>query len=665
MADYDMDEEPARPIQPTSTPVGTLVPETPLGARGDLGRNPSIVTVIDWYTIPKTEGSKHDYDPGLYRLSKHVTGVLRHGRLPVEQDEGTRLPDIIGSAERYRLFPYWVGTPGQKQKYLVDALFLGSNKPRFEVKLNTYRGCENWAESNPEIKMLDFLNPNTDRGDLVTCIVECPRNPMTVYAIRMIQGHSNRLTDPQTLGWKRVQPSDTKFLFHMTDMASWASIRDYGLLAGNMVGRGGRAEIFFTAKWRDFGGPQQTLPAYDTWNKVCVIVDAIAAMEDGADFWMTRSNAVVTRSPIDTRHIVYILDNKMGDPMARPLFKRLVWTVKPSSSVVSGGTLTTPTEQPSSGSREAWADWSEWKESTWSGNEKWDKADEAMAQAASSAAPADVPPIPPAAAPSPPAPADKTPDPLDEANRADWEETYRVFLLENPGIEELSIKDRRIWQRYLYRRAPTDVPTRECGYCSNMCALIETACPNCKHSLVPGGTPAASTPNVEDMRLSHQIMLGHKKVDNWKLVNSGMSKGNKESQREKDHYKRARQQGYNSCMHRYMNDPWYRNTCEENGLGLRDMYRFEANGNPAARENIGKPMSKLERQEAGLQRWVPVVDYDEDQGGNDTNYRQRLPKAKSQRVDKDDSGWKWGSWQRGTFAAPKQDNWEKHAWWYD
>ena len=147
---------------------------------------------------------------------------------------------------------------------------------------------------------------------------------MTVYSIRMIQGHSNRLTNAATLGWKRVQPFEVKFLFHMTDMASWTSIRDYGLLPGNMVGRGGRAEIFFTAKWRDFGGDRQTLPEYDTWNKVCVVIDAVAAMEQGAEFWMTKSNAVVTRSPIETKNIVYILDNKMGDPMDRPLFGRPV-----------------------------------------------------------------------------------------------------------------------------------------------------------------------------------------------------------------------------------------------------------------------------------------------------------------------------------------------------
>ena len=120
-----------------------------------------------------------------------------------------------------------------------------------------------------------------------------------------------------------------------------------------------------------------------------------------------------------------------------------------------------------------------------------------------------------------------------------------------------------------------------------------------------------------------------------------------------------------------MNDPWYRSTCQENGWSLRDMYRFEANGNPANRENLMKPMSKKEREEKGLQRWLPDIDYRADQGGNDTNYRQRQPKAKAQKTDKDDSGWKWGSWPStgsaqhwGTPAAPKEEKWEKSDWWY-
>ena len=123
-----------------------------------------------------------------------------------------------------------------------------------------------------------------------------------------------------------------------------------------------------------------------------------------------------------------------------------------------------------------------------------------------------------------------------------------------------------------------------------------------------------------------------------------------------------------------MNDPWYRSTCQENGWSLRDMYRFEANGNPGYRETFKKPMSKKEREEKGLQRWLPDIDYEADQGGNDTNYRRRQPKAKAQKTansDQGDSGWKKGSWpsvesdrQWGTAAASKDDRWEQADWWY-
>ena len=103
-----------------------------------------------------------------------------------------------------------------------------------------------------------------------------------------------------------------------------------------------------------------------------------------------------------------------------------------------------------------------------------------------------------------------------------------------------------------------------------------------------------------------------------------------------------------------MNDPWYRETCNENGLTLRDMYRLEENGNTANREHLKKPMSKWEREQAGLHRWIPNVEYDADQGGNDSNYRNRQPKAKAQKTwqgGKGDSGCKRGQWSKATRSG--------------
>ena len=103
------------------------------------------------------------------------------------------------------------------------------------------------------------------------------------------------------------------------------------------------------------------------------------------------------------------------------------------------------------------------------------------------------------------------------------------------------------------------------------------------------------------------------------------------------------------------------------------MCRFEEEGNPDARGHLYKPMSKREREEANLGKWLPDMEYGADQGGNDSNYRHRQPKAKQQK--KDDSGWKQGPWpsagsdqQWGTTAAPKEDEkkdeWKKSDWWY-
>ena len=104
------------------------------------------------------------------------------------------------------------------------------------------------------------------------------------------------------------------------------------------------------------------------------------------------------------------------------------------------------------------------------------------------------------------------------------------------------------------------------------------------------------------------------------------------------------------------------------------MYRFEENGNTANREHLKKPMSKLEREQTGLHRWIPNIEYDADQGGNDSNYRNRQPKAKAQKTwqgGKGDSGWKRGQWpkpesdtQWGTAAASKEDEWKQDDWWY-
>ena len=151
------------------------------------------------------------------------------------------------------------------------------------------------------------------------------------------------------------------------------------------------------------------MPEYETWGTVCVVIDAEAAIERDIKFWVTRANAVITRAPIEKDLVVYIFDNKMYDPMDDPLFTRQTWRLKNKneSDQMPGGTQAP--EQASSSSGPATHGWEDWSEG------QWHKRQEESA-ASSSAAPA--------------AEIDPDIDPLEEANREEFEEIYRIYLME-------------------------------------------------------------------------------------------------------------------------------------------------------------------------------------------------------------------------------------------
>ena len=90
----------------------------------------------------------------------------------------------------------------------------------------------------------------------------------------------------------------------------------------------------------------------------------------------------------------------------------------------------------------------------------------------------------------------------------------------------MSIKDRRIWQRYLYQRSTADVPTRSCWYCNNKNPLIETECQNCFKKLVQEGTPAEKL-TLDDVRMSHAIRLGQVEAPAWKFAYRGLVSGDR------------------------------------------------------------------------------------------------------------------------------------------
>ena len=96
------------------------------------------------------------------------------------------------------------------------------------------------------------------------------------------------------------------------------------------------------------------MPEYGARGTVCVVIDAEAAIEMGIRFLVTRANAVITRAPIDPDLIVYILDNKMIDPMENTLYTHPAWDIGDidfeDSTQQQGGTQAQEHANSSSGS---------------------------------------------------------------------------------------------------------------------------------------------------------------------------------------------------------------------------------------------------------------------------------------------------------------------------
>jgi hypothetical protein len=53
-----------------------------------------------------------------------------------------------------------------------------------------------------------------------------------------------------------------------------------------------------------------------------VVIDVGPLLLSGHEFWITRSNAVITRKPVGPQSVIYILDNQLDDPMSEPWFAR-------------------------------------------------------------------------------------------------------------------------------------------------------------------------------------------------------------------------------------------------------------------------------------------------------------------------------------------------------
>jgi hypothetical protein len=72
--------------------------------------------------------------------------------------------------------------------FILNSMFFASDKCRFEVKMNTYKGCARrvekngaWSYNDRALKQMDFLDPLDDSHDnLIPSVVECTDHPLQV-----------------------------------------------------------------------------------------------------------------------------------------------------------------------------------------------------------------------------------------------------------------------------------------------------------------------------------------------------------------------------------------------------------------------------------------------------------------------------------------------------
>ena len=137
------------------------------------------------------------------------------------------------------------------------------------------------------------------------------------------------------------------------------------------------------------------------------------------------------------------------------------------------------------------------------------------------------------------------------------------------------IYERRQWEKFIRQLAAGTPPKEEiqCDYCGGMADKRDHWCSTCYRPLTaPGQKEVAEQQRerAQRVRISHAIRQGIQNPDSWTWTTKGtVTKTARESKRAKDHYKRARQFDFVSCVDRYTKDVWYREDCRQNGLTLR------------------------------------------------------------------------------------------------
>ncbi len=81
----------------------------------------------------------------------------------------------------------------------------------------------------------------------------------------------------------------------------------------------------------------------------------------------------------------------------------------------------------------------------------------------------------------------------------------------------------------------------------------------------------------------------------------------------------------------------------ELGFNLCDVRRWEIKGDPENRKMTFEKMPKYIREEHGVGQFKPVVNYTDDQGGHDANYRNARPKVPKAKAKSEGLGQTGGS----------------------
>ena len=262
----------------------------------------TVTARVRWLQIPATSVLKKSvhlssiadgwgYFKWLKKAGKRINYVTRHDLEMAkyrQDDEGVPIDVLIENFKKYRMIPSFVLRSQQPDaifEYLVDVFHHDSNKPRFAAKMVTYypviteiktytavyslpnaedenaeqvRGGSVPARGDPGKGNPKVAAPNFYMNCVGYQIRGQEKQPIRIYAVRMMQGYSSCVVDPEKLGWVKIRYDQTRWGFHYTTVRAYRSIREHGLRPGRdcpMFGdnRRSRPDIYMSGQFRGSG----------------------------------------------------------------------------------------------------------------------------------------------------------------------------------------------------------------------------------------------------------------------------------------------------------------------------------------------------------------------------------------------------------------------------